>query len=105
MMLDLRLLTLEEAVRPHNGYGYRLLQLRWEPLPLVVTFGYERLPWLIFFGYKGQKHMILTLKGEEYGKIWRCFDLRSNRIDANLLPWDDGEGMWTPEEEPEAEEE
>lgn len=107
-MVDVRMMTLEEALEGRNYRPlprYQLLQLRWESKARVVTYAWEDLPWLIFHGFKGAKLVRISLKGEEYGKTWRCFDMRSNQEQMKLIPWEDGEGMWTPEEDPEAEEE
>ena len=96
-MMDVRMLTLEEAVYRHGV----LLQLRWERQGQTARFARRESPWLIFHSCEGEKLITISLASKEYGKTWRCFDFRSNQEQINLIPWDDGEGMWEPEEDPE----
>lgn len=92
-----RVLTLEEALE--LGRDHIWLQMRWWPEAQAMRYAGENLPWLKFREFSGER-TVVTVKGEEYGKSWRCFDLCP--VDEKSFPWSDGKGGWVPEDGPEA---
>ena len=97
-MSKARVLTLEEALEWNRETVW--LQMRWWKAAQQVHYEAEHSPWLQFRA-TGEADMMISVKGEEYGKTWRCFDVFPWVEDA--LPWDDGGGCWMVEEDPEAE--
>lgn len=99
-MSKARILTLEEALEWNRETVW--LQMRWWKAAQQVRYVTEHSPWLQFRGI-AEADTEISVKGEEYGKTWRCFDVFPWVEDS--LPWEDEGGCWRVEEEPEAEEE
>lgn len=98
-MEEVRVLTLEEALE--NDREHMWLQMRWWPQAEAMVFLYEHLPWLNFREWNGAEKLLkVTVKAEGYGKTWRCFNVWPADQESRF-PWEDGEGMLVPEEEPE----
>ena len=90
-----RVLTLEESLEWERDHLW--LELRWQQQAIPMRYAGEHLPWIKFREFCGERKMI-SVRSDEYGKSWRCFDYCP--VDENCFPWEDGEGRWTVETDP-----
>lgn len=91
-----RVLTLEETLDWNREHLW--LEMRWWPQAAPMRYAGEHLPWLKFREFGGDR-TVVEVRGDQYGKTWRCFDICP--VDENCFPWEDGGGRWTAEEDPE----
>lgn len=95
-MSKARILTLDEALEWNRETVW--LQMRWWKAAQQVHYETEHSPWLQFRGV-GEPGTTISVKGKEYGKTWRCFDVFPWVEDG--FPWEDGGGRWAVEDDPE----
>lgn len=87
-----KVLTLEEAIEWRRETVW--IQLREMSCAIQAQYALEHAPWLRFRDERLQ--MEITVKAENYGKTWRCFDICP--LSEDSYPWEDGE-KWTFSEE------
>ncbi len=97
-MNGVQVLTREQALEPWRDHLW--FQMRWWSKAEPMVFMYEQMPWLIFREFNGETRVRIQVKGEEYGKTWRCFNAMPDSLE-DKFPWDDGGGCWNALEEPE----
>ena len=97
-MNEVRVLTLDEVLEWWRGHVW--LQMRWRPTAEPMVYSHEHMPWLIFREFNGETRVRIQVKGEEYGKSWRCFNFMPDGLE-DRFPWDDGGGNWAALDEPE----
>ena len=95
-MSKARILTLEEVLEWNRETVW--LQMRYWNAAQQVRYETEHSPWLQFRSVAAPDTTI-SVKGGEYGKSWRCFDIFPWVEDS--FPWEDGGGRLAVEDGPE----
>ena len=77
-----KVLTLEQALQ--HGRGPIWLQEKGVHFAQCVMYDLEHSPYLRFkicTSFRSDRH--LKYRGSEYGKTWRCFDVKPSEFDLN----------------------